>query len=107
MQRPLEQDAYIRSADCYYMNRDFKTAVPMYNKVLEYSWPASDYATFQKAMVAGVNNSSEKIELMNGLIRKYPGSDLVVDANMEIANTYLSNEQYRESLSYLKIVIQQ
>jgi TolA-binding protein len=42
---------------------------------------------------------------MNGLIRKYPGSDLVVDANMEIANTYLSNEQYRESLSYLKIVI--
>ena len=102
---PLEQDAYIRSADCYYMNRDFKTAVPMYNKVLEYSWPASDYATFQKAMVAGVNNSSEKIELMNGLIRKYPGSDLVVDANMEIANTYLSNEQYRESLSYLKIVI--
>jgi TolA-binding protein len=87
------------------MNRDFKTAVSMYNRVLEYSWPASDYATFQKAMVAGVNNSSEKIELMNGLIRKYPGSDLIVDANMEIANTYLSNEQYRESLSYLKTVI--
>ena len=61
MRGPLEQDAYIRSADCYYMNRDFKVAVPMYNKVLEYSWPASDYATFQKAMVAGVNNSSEKI----------------------------------------------
>ncbi|HEY2347627.1 MAG TPA: tetratricopeptide repeat protein [Puia sp.] len=102
---PLEQDAFIRSADCYYMNRDFKTAVSMYNKVLEYSWPASDYATFQKAMVAGVNNPSEKIELMNGLIRKYPGSDLVIDANMEIANTYLSNEQYRESLPFLKIVI--
>jgi TolA-binding protein len=102
---PLEQDAYIRNADCYYMNRDFKTAVPMYNKVLDYSWPASDYATFQKAMVAGVNSSSEKINLMNGLIRKYPGSDLVVDANMEIANTYLSNEQFKESLPYLKIVI--
>ena len=77
----------------------------MYNKVLEYSWPASDYATFQKAMVAGVNNSSEKISLLNGLIRKYPSSDLVPDANMEIANTYLSNEQYRESLPYLKNVI--
>ncbi|MDP9041270.1 MAG: tetratricopeptide repeat protein, partial [Bacteroidota bacterium] len=102
---PLEQDAYIRSADCYYMNRDFRVAVSMYNKVLDYSWPASDYATFQKAMVAGVNNSSEKIDLMNGLIRKYPGSDLVVDANMEIANTLLSNEQFRESLPYLKTVI--
>jgi TolA-binding protein len=102
---PLEQDAYIRSADCYYMNRDFKIAVPMYNKVLEYSWPASDYATFQKAMVAGVNNSSEKISLLNGLIRKYPTSGLVADANMEIANTYLSTEQYRESLPYLKNVL--
>ncbi len=102
---PLEQDAYIRIADCYYMNRDFRIAVPMYNKVLEYSWPASDYATFQKAMVAGVNNSSEKISLLNGLIRKYPGSDLVADANMEIANTYLSNEQYRESLPFLKNVL--
>ena len=102
---PLEQDAYIRMADCYYMNRDFKTAVPMYNKVLEYSWPASDYATFQKAMVAGVNSSSEKISLLTGLIRKYPQSDLIAEANMEIANTYLSNEQYRESLPYLKNVI--
>lgn len=102
---PLEQDAYIRTADCYYMNRDFKIAVPMYNRVLEYSWPASDYATFQKAMVAGVNSSSEKISLLSGLIRKYPSSGLVPDANMEIANTYLSNEQYRESLPYLKNVL--
>ena len=102
---PLEQDAYIRSADCYYMNRDFKVAVPMYNKVLEYSWPSSDYATFQKAMVAGVNNSSEKISLLSGLIRKYPGSGLVAEANMEIANTYLSNEQFRESIPYLKNVL--
>jgi TolA-binding protein len=102
---PLEQDAYIRSADCYYMNRDFKIAVPMYNKVLEYSWAASDYATFQKAMVAGVNNSAEKISLLNGLNRKYPGSDLVAEANMEIANTYLSNEQFRESLPFLKNVL--
>ena len=102
---PLEQDAYIRSADCYYMNRDFKTAVPMYNRVLENSWPASDYATFQKAMVAGVNSSSEKISLLNGLIRKYPSSDLIAEANMEIANTYLSNEQFRESLPYLKNVL--
>ncbi len=102
---PLDQDAYIRSADCYYMNRDFKIAVPMYNKVLDYSWPASDYATFQKAMVEGVNNSSEKIGLLNGLIRKYPTSGLVAEANMEIANTYLSNEQFRESIPYLKNVL--
>jgi TolA-binding protein len=102
---PLEQDAYVRTADCYYMDRDFRTALLMYNRVLDFSWPASDYATFQKAMVTGVSNSSEKISLLNGLIRKYPGSPLTADANMEIANTYLSNEQFRESIPYLKNVL--
>lgn len=102
---PLEQDAYIRDADCYYMNRDFKTALGMYNKVLELSWPASDYATFQKAMIAGVSNGKEKINLLNSINRKYPASNLAADANMEIAGTYLAGEQYREALPYLKNVL--
>ncbi|HVV07005.1 MAG TPA: tetratricopeptide repeat protein [Puia sp.] len=102
---PMEQDAYIRNADCYYMNRDFKTALSMYNKVLDLSWPASDYATFQKAMIAGVNNGKEKINLLNSINRKYPASNLAVDANMEIAGTYLAGEQFREALPYLKNVL--
>jgi tetratricopeptide (TPR) repeat protein len=102
---PLEQDAYIRNADCYYMNRDFKTALVMYNKILDYSWPSGDYATFQKALIAGINNGNEKINLLNGVIRKYPTSGLIPDANMEIANTYLANEQFREALPYLKNVV--
>jgi TolA-binding protein len=101
----LEQDSYVRDADCYYMNRDFKTALAMYNKVLDFSWPASDYATFQKAMIAGVNNGPEKITLLNSINRKFPTSNLIPDANMEIAITYLANEQYSEALPYLKNII--
>jgi TolA-binding protein len=101
----LEQDAYIRDADCYYMDRDFKTSLAMYNKVLEFSWPASDYATFQKGMIAGVNNGNEKITLLNSIPRKYPSSSLIPDANMEIAITYLAEEQFREALPYLKNII--
>ncbi len=101
----LEQDAYVRDADCYYMNKDFKTSMNMYNKVLDLSWAASDYATFQKAMVAGINNGPEKINLLNSITRKYPASNLIPDANMEIATTYLSNEQYKEALPYLKNII--
>jgi len=102
---PLVQDAFIRNADCYYMNRNYSTAVSMYNKVLDYSWPAADYATYQKAMVAGVNSSNEKISLLNSLVRKFPDSELVPDANMEIANTYLADENFRQSISYLKNVL--
>lgn len=101
----IEQDAYVRIADCYYMNRDYKKAEAMYNKVLDYSWPASDYATFQKAMIAGVNNGKEKVNLLSSISRKYPTSSLVADANMEVAVTLLANEQFREALPYLKNVV--
>lgn len=101
----LEQDAYIRTADCYYMNRDYRRAETMYNKVLEYSWPSSDYATFQKAMIEGVSNGKRKIDLLGSMSRKFPTSPLRADANMEIASTYLSNEQYQEAIPFLKNVV--
>jgi TolA-binding protein len=72
--------------------------------VLDFSWPASDYATFQKAMIAGVNSGKEKITLLSSLSRKYPTSGLVADADMEVATTYLANEQFREAIPYLKNV---
>ncbi len=101
----IEQDAYVRSADCYYMNRDYKRATAMYDKVIGYSWPSSDYATFQKAMIAGVTNGREKTSLLSSLSRLFPSSSLIPDANMEIANTYLANEQFREAVPFLKNVI--
>lgn len=102
---PLEQDAYVRDADCYYMDRDYRVASNMYNKVVDLSWPAADYATFQKAMIAGVNNGNQKIALLNSISRLYPASTLSADVNMEAAGTYLANEQYQEALPYLKNVL--
>ncbi len=101
----IEQDAYVRSADCYYMNRDFTKSLAMYDKVISYSWPSSDYALFQKSMVAGVKSGAEKIKLLQTIERVYPSSGLVPDANLEIATTYLSDEKFRESVPYLKKVV--
>lgn len=99
------QDAYIRTADCYFMQRDYTKARGMYDNVIKYSWPAEDYATFQLAMLAGVRSAKDKISLMNNMIRKFPQSSLVTDANMEIANTYMGDEQFREAVPYLASVI--
>lgn len=99
------QDAYIRTADCYYMQRNYNRAQSMYDNVIRLSWPAEDYATFQNAMLAGVKSSSEKISLLNTMTRKFPGSPLVTDANMEIAFTYMGNERFREAIPYLNNVI--
>ena len=101
----IAQDAYLRSADSYYMLKDFGKANNMYDNVINNALPQADYATYQKAMITGVKNSAEKIKLLNSIIRQYPSSNLVGDANMEIALTYISDEKFKEAVPYLTNII--
>jgi TolA-binding protein len=101
----LTQDAYIRTADCYFMERNYAKAKAMYDNVIKLSWPAEDYASFQSSMVAGIKNPKEKIALLGTMARKFPSSALVTDANMEIANTYMSDEKYDQAIPFLNNVI--
>lgn len=103
--RPVEQDAYIRSADCYYMSREYAKARSMYSAVISNGWPSADYASFQNAMIAGVAQPKERITLLNSMIRQYPQSTLAPDANMEIAKVYLANEQFSEAIPYLNSIL--
>lgn len=100
-----EQDAYVRSADCYFMNREYAKANAMYENVISNALLQSDYAMFQKAMIAGIKNSASKITTLNTLTRQYPASSLVPDVNMEIANTYIADEKFSEALPYLDKII--
>ncbi len=101
----MEQDAYVRSADSYFMNREFVKANGMYDNVINNALPQSDYAYFQKAMISGVKSSTEKIRTLNTLTRQYPQSNLVPDVNMEIANTYMADEKFRDAIPYLTNII--
>jgi tetratricopeptide (TPR) repeat protein len=101
----MEQDAYVRSADAYFMNRDFSKSNAMYDNVISNALPQSDYAYFQKAMIAGVKSSADKIKTLNTLTRLYPQSNLVPDVNMEIANTYMADEKFRDAIPYLNTIL--
>ncbi|MBP6285576.1 MAG: tetratricopeptide repeat protein [Ferruginibacter sp.] len=101
----MDQDAYVRSADCYFMNREFAKANSMYDNVVNNALPQSDYAMFQKSLIAGVKSSSEKIKTLNALIKQYPKSNMVPDVNMEIALTYIADEKFNEAVPYLSTLI--
>ena len=101
----LTQDAYLRAADCHYMEKNYSKARSMYENVIKFSWPDEDYATYQNAMIAGIRSSKEKISLLSTMTRKFPTSALVTDANMEIANTYMADEKFSEAIPYLNNVI--
>ncbi len=101
----LEQDAYVRNADSYFMGRDYTRANTMYNIIINNALPQSDYALFQQAMIAGIKNSGEKIRILNSLSRQYQSSDLIPDVTMEIANTYMANEKFRDAIPYLNTLL--
>ena len=101
----VEQDAYIRSADARYMMKDFTKANSMYDAVLNNALSQGDYALFQKAMIAGIKSSNGKVVILNNLTRQYPQSSLVPDATMEIANTYMADEKFREAIPYLNNIL--
>lgn len=102
----LEQDAWLRQADCNYMLRNYKQALAQYQQVIDFSWPNADYALYQKAMISGISSSRQKIEQLTALQRIYTSSVWVTDARMEIAKTYMSDEQFREAIPYLEQIVQ-
>jgi len=103
---PLEQDVYARSADCYFMQKNFSKALHMYDNIINNNLKGADYALYQKAVIAGASGQyNQKVALLQSLSNKYPSSTLLSDANMEIANTYLANENYDNAVPALNAVL--
>lgn len=102
----IEKDAYLRAADCYFMGKDFKRAVSMYDQVLAIQSDAADYALYQKAVIAGaLNQNSEKLKLLQSLETRFPSSPFIGDAALELANTYLADENYEAALIPLNKIL--
>ncbi len=98
-------DAFVRTADAYYMQRDYAKANAMYETAINASSPLSDYALYQKAMIAGIKNGAEKIRILNAVSKQYPKSTLLQEINMQIALTYIAETKFAEAVPYLTAII--
>ncbi len=102
----IEQDAYVRSADANFMIRNYKLAQDMYNVVYSSKLFAADYALYQKALISGAaNRTSEKISQLQLIEQQFPTSTLIADANLELANTYLADEDYKNAIIPLNKIV--
>lgn len=101
----VQQDAYLRSADCYFMLREFEKANGMYAAIVNAALPSADYAMYQQAMILGIRSSKDKIAMLENLLKRYPATGLADDVNMEIAQAYISSEKFSEALPYLQKII--
>ncbi len=101
----VEQDAYVRSADALFMQKNYSAAKKMYQNVVNLSIPQSDYAYFQIAMINGISNQPEKIKTLDQLVQRYPKSDLVPESYLQIANAYMVEEKFRDAIPYLNKIL--
>ncbi|MEO8413401.1 MAG: tetratricopeptide repeat protein [Ginsengibacter sp.] len=102
----LKQDAYVRAADCYFMEKNYSTARSMYQNVIDNGLTQSDYALYQIALVSGINSPAEKIKTFNTLVQRYPQSDLVAESYMQIANAFMVQEKFRDAIVYLNKILE-
>ncbi|HEY5392930.1 MAG TPA: tetratricopeptide repeat protein [Hanamia sp.] len=101
----LQQDAYVRAADCYFMQKNYSTAKGMYQNVIDKGLAQSDYSLYQVALINGINNPAEKIKTFNALTARYPQSDLVSESYTQIANAYMVQEKFGDAIPYLNKIL--
>ena len=102
----LRQDAYLRSGDCYFMEKKYPKALEIYQSIITHNLPSADYAYYQTAIIAGAyDQSSNKINILNSFASRYQSSTLIGDAAMETANTYMGNDDFKDAIPPLNNII--
>ena len=83
-------DAYVRSADCFLMMKNYNEAIQNYDQALQLRAASPEYAYLQKAMALGAKGDlKQKILSLKQIIEKYPSSPYSDKARFEIGNAYL------------------
>jgi len=96
-------DAYLRIGDCFYVNKSYKQAIEAYQK----GTPSQkDYITYQSALCYGLDgNNSKKIELLKSLTNQGALTKFKVDAAVELASTYVTEEKFADARDLYKQVL--
>jgi TolA-binding protein len=99
-------DATIRLADSYFVNKDYDKAMTNYNKIINGSLTGEDYALFQRGMIQGLEKEDDaKIATMQALLTEFPRSNYADDAGFETAFIYSNKGDFEKSKADLLALV--
>jgi len=98
----IKLEAMLRAADCAFMEKQVEKAKSLYTGVQNSGAYGADYAIFQVAVIEGIKSPSNKIKILLGAEKKYPNSTFIPLITAELADTYLSEEEFEMAVPYLK-----
>lgn len=101
-----KNDASLRLADAYFVQKNYPSALQNYNKIIESASAGEDYALFQRGMIQGLQGENDaKISTLEALLAKYIGSNYADDASFEMANTYFIKGDFERAKTDLNALI--
>ncbi|AYD48913.1 tetratricopeptide repeat protein [Arachidicoccus soli] len=102
----VQKDAYLREADCYFMQKNYQQASKIYDDIIQQGLPSADYAYYQKAIIAGAyGRVADKVAYLQSFDQKYKNSSLAVEANLQMAGAYMASENFSNAIAPLQKVI--
>ncbi|MFN5421703.1 MAG: tetratricopeptide repeat protein [bacterium] len=98
----IRNESVLRAADCAFMEKNTTKAKTLYSQVSNSKGDGNDYASFQLALIAGINSPTEKINLLRAALQKFPSSEYIPLMTMELADTYMSEEDFEKAIVFLE-----
>jgi len=96
----LVSDAYLRLADCQFMQKKVTQAAVNYDKCAKMEQSNADYALFQTAMLQGYQKElNKKVTGLEQLLKKYPNTGYKPEAEFELASAYHALNQYKKTIT--------
>ncbi|MGZ5242835.1 MAG: tetratricopeptide repeat protein [Bacteroidia bacterium] len=91
-------DAVIRMADCNFAVKNYGSAISGYEEIINSRSQESDYATYQKGIIQGLQGNTEgKIATLRSLTKIFPNSAYVDDALYSIGESYMNSGNFSQA----------
>lgn len=104
----IVSDALNRTADSYFIQKNFAEANSSYDKVIEMNKLDVDYALYQKALSQGaLKRPDDEIATLNMLTKTYPKSNYLDDSYYELAQTYNAKGNYNAAIESYSTLIKE
>jgi len=97
------EEAYLRTADCYYLLRNDVEAIKYYDFAIKEGKSDMSYAYYQKSLSQGAIGDHEgKAKSLADLAKKYPNSSYRSSSILDLAGTYLIIKEYGKAITKYK-----
>lgn len=95
-----ESDVYARLGDCYFMQKQLKSAILNYEKCEQLKGSNADYALYQQSVCYGYQqNSAKKRELLEKFTKFYTSSPYITEVKFELAGIYFARDEYKLAIN--------